>query len=145
MPIAYRGQPQAITDVISEQIQLFAGAPALLVPHVKTGKLKAIAVTSSKRLDDLPNVPTLAESGYADVLGGSGWLGIVAQVGTPPAVIRRFNEEINNASKAPDVIERLRKAYAFAEGGSPDDFTKFLAAEGTRCTKLVKDASIKAE
>jgi tripartite-type tricarboxylate transporter receptor subunit TctC len=145
VPIAYRGQPQAITDLIGEQVQLFAGAPALLTPHVKSGKLKAIAVTSAKRLDDLPNVQTLSEGGFGDVLGGSGWFGIVAPVGTPPAIVRRFNEEINTALKSPDVIERLRKAYAFADGGPPEAFTSFLADEGTRWTKLVKDASIKAE
>jgi tripartite-type tricarboxylate transporter receptor subunit TctC len=145
VPVSYRGQPQAITDVIGGQIELFFGAPALLVPHVKSGKLKAIAVTSSKRLDDLPNVPTLAEGGFGDVLGGSGWFGIVAPAGTPVAIVRRFNEEINTALKSPDVVERLRKAYAFAEGGSPEDFTKFLNDEGARWTKLVKDANIKPE
>jgi tripartite-type tricarboxylate transporter receptor subunit TctC len=145
VPVSYRGQPQAITDVIGGQIELFFGAPALLVPHVKAGRLKAIAVTSNKRFDDLPNVPTLVEGGFGDVLGGSGWFGFVAPLGTPPAIVRRFNEEINTALKSPDVIERLRKAYAFAEGGSPEDFTKFLSDEGARWTKLVKDANIKPE
>lgn len=145
VPVSYRGQPQAITDVIGGQVELFFGAPALLVPHVKAGRLKPIAVTSSKRLDDLPNVPTLAESGFGDVLGGSGWFGFVAPAGTPAAIVRRFNEEMNTALKSPDVIERLRKAYAFAEGGSPEDFTKFLADEGMRWAKLVKDAGIKPE
>jgi tripartite-type tricarboxylate transporter receptor subunit TctC len=112
---------------------------------VKAGKLKALAVTSAKRLDDLPNVPTLAESGFGDVVGGSGWFGFVAPVGTPAAVVKRFNEEINNALKSPEVIERLRKSYAFADGGTSEDFTKFLADEGTRWTKLVKDANIKPE
>ena len=145
VPIPYRGQPPAITDVIGGQVQVFFGAPALLVPHVKAGKLKALAVTSTKRLDDVPNVPTLAESGFGDVLGGSGWFGFVAPTGTPPAIVRRFNEEINKALKAPEVIERLQKAYAFAEGGTPEEFTKFLADEGTRWTKLVKDANIKPD
>ena len=145
VPVAYKGQPQAITDVLGGQIQLFMGAPALLVPHVKAGKLKAIAVTSTKRLDDAPSVPTLAEGGFGDVLGGSGWFGIVAPVGTPPAIVRRFNEEINSALKSPEVVERLRKAYAFAEGGSPEEFSKFLNDEGTRWTKLVKDANIKLD
>ncbi len=145
VPILYRGQPQAVTDVLGGQIQLLVAAPALLAPHVKSGKLKAIAVTSSKRLDDLPTVPTLAEVGFGDVLGGSGWFGIVAPVGTPAAIVRRFNEELNNAVKSPDVIERLKKAYAFPEAGSPEDFTKFLADEGTRWAKLVKDANIKIE
>jgi tripartite-type tricarboxylate transporter receptor subunit TctC len=145
VPIAYKGQPQAITDVIGGQIQLFFGAPALLVPHVKAGKLKAIAVTSGKRLDDVPTVPTLAESGFGDVVGGSGWFGIVAPAGTPANVVRRFNEEINAALKVSEVIERLRRAYAFPEGGSPEEFTKFLSDEGARWTKLVKDANIKPE
>jgi tripartite-type tricarboxylate transporter receptor subunit TctC len=145
VPITYRGQPQAITDVLGGQIQLFVGAPALLVPHVKAGKLKAIAVTSAKRLEDVPAVPTLAEGGFGDVLGGSGWFGFVAPAGTPPAIVKRFNEEINIALKSPEVIERLRKAYAFAEGGTPEEFTKFLSDEGTRWTKLVKEAGIKPE
>lgn len=145
VPITYRGQPQAITDVLAGQIQLFAGAPALLAPHVKAGKLKAIAVTSSKRLEDTPQVPTLLESGHGDVQGGSGWFGIVAPAGTPPAIVKRFNEEINAALKAPEVIERLRKAYAFPETGSPEDFTKFLNEEGTRWSKLVKEANLKLD
>ena len=145
VPIAYKGQPQVITDMLGGQIQLFVGAPALLVPHIKAGKLKAIGVTSAKRLDDAPTVPTFAESGFGDVLGGSGWFGIVAPAGTSAAVVRRFNEEINTALKSPDVIERLRKAYAFAEGGTPEEFSKFLNEEGARWTKLVKDASIKPD
>ncbi|WP_396431321.1 Bug family tripartite tricarboxylate transporter substrate binding protein [Limnohabitans sp.] len=145
VPITYRGQPQAITDVLAGQIQLFMGAPALLVPHVKAGKLKAIAVTSSRRLEDTPQVQTLTESGFGDVQGGSGWFGIVAPAGTPPAILKRFNEEINAALKAPEVIERLRKAYAFPEGGTAEDFTKFLNDEGARWTKLVKEANLKIE
>jgi tripartite-type tricarboxylate transporter receptor subunit TctC len=143
--VPYKGQPPAITDVLGGQIQLFIGAPALLVQHVKVGKLKAIAVTSNKRLDDVPNVPTLAEGGFADVLGGSGWFGIVAPAGTPASVVNRFNQEINTALKSPEVIDRLRRAYAFPEGGTPADFTRFLAEEGARWSKLVKDANIKAE
>ena len=143
--VPYKGQPPAITDVIGGQIQLFFGAPALLVPHVKAGKLKAIAVTSNKRLDDVPTVPTLAEGGFGDVIGGSGWFGIVAPAGTPAGVVNRFNQEINAALKSPEVIERLRRAYAFPEGGSPEEFTRFLADEGARWSKLVKDANIKLE
>ncbi len=143
--VPYKGQPPAVTDVLGGQIQLFFGAPALLVQHVKAGKLKAIAVTSSKRLDDLPAVPTLAEGGFGDVVGGSGWFGIVAPLGTPASVVARFNQEINNALKAPDVIERLRRAYAFPDGGTPEEFSKFLADEGARWSKLVKDANIKLE
>lgn len=145
VPVPYKGQPAAITDVLSGQIQLFFGAPALLVPHVKSGKLKGIAVTSSARLSDVPSVPTLAESGFGDVLGGSGWFGIVAPARTPAAIVARFNQEINTALKSPDVIERMRGAYAFAEGGTPEEFTRFLADEGARWSKLIKDANIKPE
>jgi tripartite-type tricarboxylate transporter receptor subunit TctC len=145
VPVSYRGQPQAITDLIGGQVQLFVGAPVLLVPHVKSGKLKALAVTSTKRIDDIPTVPTLTESGFGDVVGGSGWFGIVAPIGTPAAIVKRFNEEINIALKAPEVIERLKKAYAFPDGGTPEEFTKFLNDEGARWTKLVKEANIKPE
>jgi tripartite-type tricarboxylate transporter receptor subunit TctC len=145
VPILYRGQPQALTDTLGGQIQLLVAAPALLAPHVKSGKLKGIAVTSAKRLDDLPGVPTLTESGFGDVIGGSGWFGIVAPAGTPAAIVSRFNEEMNKAVKSPDVIERFKKAYAFPESGTPEEFTKFLADEGSRWGKLVKEANIKME
>ena len=145
VPIPYRGQPQAITDVMAGQVHLFSGAPALLVPHVKAGKLKAIAVTSARRLDDLPAVPTLAESGFGDVVGGSGWFGMVAPAGTPAAVVRRFNEELNAAVKSPDVIERLRRAYAFPAGGTPEEFARMLGEEGARWSKLIKEANLKAD
>jgi len=145
VPIPYRGQPQAITDVIAGQIHLFSGAPALLVPHVKAGKLKAVAVTSSRRLDDLPEVPTLTESGFGDVVGGSGWFGIVAPAGTPAGILRRFNEELNLAVKAPEVVDRLRRAYAFPASGSPEEFTRFLSDEGARWSKLIKEANLKAD
>ena len=78
VPVAYKGQPQAITDLLSGQIHLLFGAPAFLMPYVKSGRLKAIAVTSSKRLDDAPGIPTLEESGFGDIVGGSGWYGIAA-------------------------------------------------------------------
>ena len=145
VPIPYRGQPQAIKDVIAGDIHLFSGAPALLVSHVKAGKLKAIAVTSARRLDDLPHAPTLAESGYGDVVGGSGWFGIVAPVGTPAAAVRRFNEELNAAVKAPEVVDRLRRAYAFPASGSPEEFAKFLGEERARWSKLIKESNLKAD
>lgn len=72
-------------------------------------------------------------------------VGFVAPAGTPAAVVRRFNEEINKAVRSPDLIERLQKSYAFAEAGTAEEFTRFLADEGTRWTKLVKDANIKAD
>jgi tripartite-type tricarboxylate transporter receptor subunit TctC len=144
-PVIYKGQPQAITDVISGQVQLFFGAPALLVPHVKAGKLKAIAVTSNSRFDDLPLTPTLSESGFGDLVGASGWFGIVAPAGTPSVVVKRFNEEINKALKSPEVIERLRKSYAIPEGGTSENFTKFLSDEGLRWSKLAKEANIKPD
>lgn len=78
-------------------------------------------------------------------MGGSGWFGKVAPLGTPASVVARFNQEINNALKSPDVIERLRRAYAFPDGGRPEEFSKFLAEAGARGSKLVKDANIKLE
>ncbi|MGL6109432.1 MAG: tripartite tricarboxylate transporter substrate-binding protein, partial [Rubrivivax sp.] len=68
-----------------------------------------------------------------------------APLGTPAGVVNRFNQEINAALKSPEVIERLRRAFAFPEGGTPEEFTKFLAEEGARWSKLVKDANIKME
>ena len=76
------------------------------------------------------------------MLGGSGWFGFVAPVGTPAAVVRRFNEDVNHSPESTDVIQRLRKSYAFAEGGYPDDFGKFLADECARGMKSVQCCEI---
>ena len=142
--VPYKGAPQGVLAVMTGEVTMgFFNTPTV-ISQIRGGKVKALGVTSLARSPLLPDVPTLDELGVRGYEVNT-WFGFVAPVGTPAAVVRRFNEEINKALKAPEVIERLRRAYAFPEGGSPEEFAKFLSEEGTRWTKLVEDANIKIE
>jgi tripartite-type tricarboxylate transporter receptor subunit TctC len=113
-------------------------------PHVKSGKLVAIAQTRPKRSKAYPDVPTLAESGFPG-FDATTWYGLVGPKGLPPALARRMNEDINRALAMPDVMERLNAAGAEDSGGTPEQFAEFMRAERSKYAALVKDAGIKID
>jgi tripartite-type tricarboxylate transporter receptor subunit TctC len=119
--VPYRGTAPSVTDAVAGQIQMvFTGAPAL-VPMVKAGKLRAIAVSSPKRLDLLPDVPTLAESGVKGLEGfeADQWYGLVAPAGTPAAIVQKLNQVVNANLAAPEMVARLKSEGATAMPGAP--------------------------
>lgn len=145
--VPYRGTSPAVVDTVAGQIQLvFTGAPAVM-PMVKSGKLKALGVSSLKRLDSMPDVPTLAESGVKGLNGfeADQWYGIVAPAGTPPAVIQKLNQIINKSIAAPDVNTRLKAEGAIASPTSPESFGQLIQSEIKRWRAVVIKAGIKAE
>jgi len=142
--VNYKGQPQALPDLISGQIHIALVTVALAAPQVKTGKLRALAVSSPKRLKELPEVPTVAEAGYGDTMVMP-WYGIVAPAGTPKDIVARLNSEINKALQSPDVIERLERINTQILGGSPEDMGNLIKSEYERWGKLVKARGIKAD
>jgi len=142
--VNYKGQPQAIPDLISGQIHIALVTVALAAPQVKAGKLRALAVSSPKRLKELPDVPTVAEAGYGDTMVLP-WYGIVAPAGTPKDIVARLNTEINKALASPDVIERLERINTQILGGSPEDMDNLIKSEYERWGKLVKARGIKAD
>ena len=142
--VNYKGQPQAIPDLISGQIHIALVTVALAAPQVKAGKLRALAVSSPKRLKELPAVPTVAEAGYGDTMVLP-WYGIVAPAGTPKDIVARLNTEINKALASPDVIERLERINTQILGGTPEDMDNLIKSEYERWGKLVKARGIKAD
>lgn len=140
--IPYRGTGPALTDVLAGRIEFFsAGTPALL-PHIKSGALRCLAVGSAQRIGVLPEVPTVAESGYPGFETVQ-WYGIHARAGTPPAIITRLQQECAKAMRAPDVIAKHEAESAVAGGGTPQEYGDFVRSEQARWKEVVLKAQIK--
>ena len=142
--IPYRGTAPAVTDLMAGQIQLmFTGLPALVAP-VKGGQLRALAVSSPQRLEALPGVPTVAESGYPGFEADQ-WYGVVAPAGTPRDVVARLNAQINQALAAPELKTRLAAEGAIATPTSPEAFGQLIASEITRWKPVIAGGRVKAD
>jgi len=140
--VPYRGTAPAVTDLLSGQLQLmFTGAPVLL-PFVKSGQLRALAVSSSKRLDSLPDVPTVSESGYKGFEADQ-WYGVVAPAGTPRDVVLKLNAQINQALSSPELKARLQSEGALAMPTTPEAFGTLITHEITRWKPVVQAGNIR--
>lgn len=142
--VPYRGSAPAVTDLLGGQVQsMFDNTPSAL-PHVQGGRLRAIAITSAKRSPLLPDVPTLAESGFPgfDV---QSWFGLAAPAGTPKPVIDRLNTELNQVLAAPELRQRFQDLAASPEPGTPEQMRSFATAEIQRWREVVKTSGAKAE
>lgn len=142
--VPYKGTGPMLTDLLSGQTQVTYNGVLPLVPHAKSGKLKMIAVGSLKRLPILPDVPTIAESGYPG-FETSQWYGVLAPAGTPRAIIDKLNADINKVLAEPDIQKRLADDGAVAGSGTPEDFGKYIDAEDKRWGAVVKKAGIKPD
>jgi len=142
--VPYKGGGQAMIDVQAGVIPLVFTAVAGGLPHVKSGRLKAIAVSSEKRAASLPDVPTFIESGIKDFVA-SGWVGIFAPSKVPRPVIDYLNKELNAVLSAPEVIARLDTLGIEASPGTPEKFSKEIAVDFKRYGDVIKAAGIKAE
>ena len=142
--VPYKGAAPALTDVMAGQIQLAALTIMSALPQVQSGKLKALAVTSSKRSSALPNVPTVAESalpGYE----ATAWSMVVAPAHTPRRIVARIQADTARFLAAPDVRERLAREGAEPVGSTPDESAAYLSAEIARWAGVIKQAGIRAE
>jgi tripartite-type tricarboxylate transporter receptor subunit TctC len=140
--IPYRGTGPALNDVLAGRIQLFsAGTPALL-PHIKSGALRCIAVGTRERISILPDVPTVAELGYKNFETVQ-WYGITARAGTPPEILLKLQQECAKAMTSPEVIAKYAAESAIAGGGPSSDYAAFIAAEQARWKEVVIKAQIK--
>jgi tripartite-type tricarboxylate transporter receptor subunit TctC len=142
--VPYKGGGQAMSDALGGQIPLVFTAVAGAQQHVKSGKLTAIAVSSSKRSSSLPDVPTFIESGVAD-FAVSSWVGILAPAKTPQPIIDRLNRELNAVLATPEMVEQLAKLGIAATPGTPDAFGAQIKADLAKYGRVVKTAGIKAE
>jgi tripartite-type tricarboxylate transporter receptor subunit TctC len=141
--VPYRGGAPALTDLVAGQVQVYFGATSGTIEYVRTGKLRALAVTTTARADVLPDVPTLSE--FLPGFEASGWLGIGAARNTPTELVARLNKEINAGLANPRLKERLNDLGGTALPGSPADFGKLIAEETAKWAKVIKFAGIKAD
>jgi tripartite-type tricarboxylate transporter receptor subunit TctC len=142
--VPYKGTGPMLQDLLGGRIESSnAGAPALLA-HIKSGKLRAIAVGSDKRIAALPDVGTVAEAGYPG-FETSQWYGVMVKAGTPPEIVKKLNAEINKALQSSQVTQRYATDNAVAEIGTPEQFGAFIAREQARWREVVRKAHITIE
>jgi tripartite-type tricarboxylate transporter receptor subunit TctC len=144
VPVSYRAMNQAFTDLIAGQMDIIFDAPAVLLPLIRDGKVRALVAMSAKRPADLPDVPTMAESGLPDV-SLTVWNGLVAPAGTPDAVVTRLNAATNEGLKSANIKASLAKLGSEPLMGSPQDFAVFIASEGKKWADVVKRSGVKFE
>jgi tripartite-type tricarboxylate transporter receptor subunit TctC len=142
--IPYRGTGPALTDLLAGRTQAFsAGTPALL-PYIRSGKLRAIATGTPQRLPSLPDVPTVAESGYKGFESVQ-WYGVMAPGATPPDIVRRIQEECARALRTPAIAERFASEDASIGGGPPAEFATFIAQQQKLWKEVVLKARIRSD
>ena len=142
--VPYKGANQALTDVISGNVELYMSSVPTLIGQIRNNKLRALAVTSAKRVDDLPDVPTINEAGYKG-FDAVTWFGLLAPAGTPKEVIARLNTEFNKALQAPELRKKLGDEGADAAGGTPEQFAALMKDEVPRWGKIVKESGAKVD
>jgi len=142
--VPYKGIAPALTDTISGQVTMSFSSLISGAPHVKIGRLRALAVTSARRSAAMPEVPTLAEAGVKGY-ASSTWYGLLAPRGTPRAIVLRLNTEVVALLKRPDVRERLLADGAEPIGNTPGEFGAFIKAEIERWAKVIRAAGIRAD
>jgi tripartite-type tricarboxylate transporter receptor subunit TctC len=142
--VQYKGGGPALTDTIAGQVQMNIGSAVQNIPHVRSGKLRALGVGGKNRIAALPDVPTFAEGGLKGA-EATNWWGVVAPAGTPPAVLERLQQEIAAVVESPEMQKRFQLEGAEGLRLAPRDFGALIAAETAKWTRVVKEAGIKAE
>ncbi|HET7159464.1 MAG TPA: tripartite tricarboxylate transporter substrate-binding protein, partial [Burkholderiales bacterium] len=141
--VPYKGAGPAVADVIGGQIQFMIASGPALIPHVKSGRLRALGVTTAQRSPVMPDVPAIAElvPGYSV----SGWNGMWGPAGTPKEIVSRLNQALVRILKQPEVLERLRTDGYDPVGSAPEEFARIVARDIATWSKVVKAGNIKAD
>ncbi|MES2184834.1 MAG: tripartite tricarboxylate transporter substrate binding protein [Pseudomonadota bacterium] len=142
--VPYKGGPPAITDTLAGRTAFMVSAVPSTLPQVKGGKMRAIAVSATRRSPSLPNVPTIAEAGYPGFDAGT-WYGLFVPTGTPPEVVKKLGAAANEALKSPEVIERLRSEGGDTVGGSADVLVARIKKDYAQLGQAVKASGAKVE
>jgi tripartite-type tricarboxylate transporter receptor subunit TctC len=142
--VPYKGSAPAITDLLGGQVQMTFDTVPVVLPQVRAGKLKALALAARKRSPLAPDVPTMDEAGVPGFLGGT-WFGVLAPARTPGATVARLSKAIDAILHAPDVVQTFSDRGFEPVGGSADEFRAFIEAETRRWLKVAQDAGIKPE
>jgi tripartite-type tricarboxylate transporter receptor subunit TctC len=144
MHVPYKGAAQALTDVIGGSVELYMSSVPTLIGQIRNNKLRALAVTSAKRVDDLPDVPTISESGYKGFEAVT-WFGLLAPAGTPKDVVARLSTEFNKALQSPELRKKLGDEGADAAGGTPEQFAALIRDDIPRWGKIVKESGARLD
>jgi tripartite-type tricarboxylate transporter receptor subunit TctC len=142
--VPYKGSAPSVTDLLGGQTHFTIDGMLILIPQVKQGKLRALAVARPERWPDLPNVPTFVESGFPDFVIDA-WTGVVAPKGTPAPIVAKLNAAINEGLKTNEIKAALTKFSALPKAGTPADFDKFLREQQPKWASMVKLAGAKVE
>jgi tripartite-type tricarboxylate transporter receptor subunit TctC len=139
--IPYKGVGVALTDVVSGNVDLYLSSLPTLLGHIRQGKLRALAVTSDKRLPEIPAVPTMGEAGFK-AAASTTWFGLLAPAGTPPEIVARLNAEFAKALKQPALIKKMNDEGARVVTSTPVEFSRLIQDDLTRWAQVVKDAKV---
>jgi len=142
--VPYKGASQGLTDVIGGLVHIYVSSVPTLLGHIKSGKLRALAVTASKRTDDLPQVPTVAESGYKGFEAVT-WFGLLGPANLPASVVTSVNTELNKALSAPDLRKKLEDQGLDVSPASADQFGKLIRSDIVKWGGVVKASGAKVD
>ncbi len=142
--VPYKGAAQGLTDVMSGQVHLYSGTVPTLIAHIKSGKLRPLAITSAKRGDDLPQVPTVAESGYKGFEAVT-WFGLLGPAKMPAPLVASLSTELNKALNSPDLRKKLEDQGLEVTPTTADQFGKLIRADITKWGRVVKESGAKAD
>ena len=142
--VPYKGAGPAIVDLLAGRVQVLFGSSVTMLPHIRNGRLRALATTSAKRVPAAPEIPTMAEAGVPDS-EVDGWYGILDPAGTPPDRVRKLSDQIAAIMRTPEMRERFAKEGREAMGTTPEEFSRFIAAEIAKWAKVVRATGIKVE
>jgi tripartite-type tricarboxylate transporter receptor subunit TctC len=141
--IPYKGAGPALVDLLGGRVEVTFSVPTV-IEQVKSGQVRALAVTGAKRLPNLPDVPTVAEAGFPDLAFGS-WNGLHVPTGTPKPVVAKISAAVAKARDLPDIRQRMTELGFTPEGGTPEEFGDFVKRDLARWHKVVKDTGVKVE
>jgi tripartite-type tricarboxylate transporter receptor subunit TctC len=142
--VPYKGSGQAVIDLLGGQVQTMFSGMSSVMQHIKAGKLRALAVTGAQRSPAVPDVPTIAESGFPG-FAATAWYGVLTTARTPKPIVNRLHDEIVRALALPEVKERLNNVGFELVGGTPEEFAAFIKSEIAKWTRVVREARITAE
>lgn len=144
MHVPYKGAAQGINDVMGGRVQMYVSSVPTLIGHIRNGKLRPLAVTSAKRTDDLPQTPTVEESGYRNFEAIT-WFGVLGPAGLPKDVSARLNDEINKALTSADLRKRLNDQGAEVAGSTAEQFANYIREETAKWGRVVKESGAKID